>query len=129
MAGSTLDKWIDQMSDFLVKSWGLDVGFASNVALLYLYFVQYSLNPQITSGYRDPVYQKSLIDRYNAGDKSIVVKPAEASKHSALKMGKPASLAIDISTKNHLLAAQIARYLKIGTGYDFKNSDPVHFYI
>lgn len=124
-----IDKWLSEMSTYLINSWGLDISFSSQVALLYLYFFYYGLSPVITSGFRDPAYQKQLHDRWEAGDKSIVVEPAVNSKHSYVKLGKPSALAIDISTNNHFKASQIAKALNIKAGYDFKTSDPVHFYI
>lgn len=129
MAVSELDAWLQNMAKYLVISWGLDTAFASQVALLYLYFYYYGLNPSITSGFRDPQKQNELMQRWLNGDPSIVVKPTTNSKHSATKLGKPASLAVDISTANHLLAAQIATALKVGAGYYYKIPDPVHFYI
>lgn len=125
----TLSQWIKDSSEILNRDFGLDKSFAEKVALFFLYLKQYGLNPQITSGYRDENYQASLLARYNSGDDSIVVKPAENSKHSVKKLGKPASLAVDISTSNPALAAQIATALKIGAGYYFKTPDRVHFYV
>lgn len=124
-----VQKWLSQMSSYLRAQWGLDDAFADQAALLYLYFAQYGLSPTITSGYRSAAYQQSLADRYRSGDKSVVVKPAENSKHSTTGfLSQPASQAIDISTNNKPLAAQIARAIGVGAGYFFKTSDPVHFY-
>lgn len=124
-----VQEWITNASQYLIQSWGLSSVFASKVALFLAYLYQYSLSPKITSGFRSPVYQKELLARYNAGDKSIVVKPAENSKHTIMYDGKPASRAIDIVTSNPALAAVIAKALNINAGYDFKTPDPVHFYI
>lgn len=124
----TLSQWIKDSSVILNRDFGLDKSFAEKVALFFLYLKQYGLNPQITSGYRSPEYQKELISRYQSGDKSVVVMPAENSKHTNTKFGKPASLAVDISTSNPALAAQIATALKIGAGFYFKTPDRVHFY-
>ena len=125
----TLSQWIKESSVILNRDFGLDKSFAEKVALFFLYLKQYGLNPQITSGYRSPEYQRDLIARYNSGDSSIVVKPAENSKHTNTKLGKPASLAVDISTSNPALAAQIAKALNIEAGFYFQTPDRVHFYV
>lgn len=110
-----------------VNSGGLTMLFHLKAALLYAYFLQYGLNPVITSGFRSPDYQEKLRQRWAAGDKSIIVEPAKTSKHSITKWGAPASQAIDISTSNHELAARIAKAIGLRAGYYFKKSDPVHF--
>ena len=118
------------MSFHLKESWGLDESFATKVALFYLYCAQYGLKPVITSGYRSPEKQQQLTERYNAGDKSVVVKPAVNSKHSTQSwLGKPGARAVDISTNNKPVAAQIAKAIGLNAGYFFKIPDPVHFYI
>lgn len=123
-----IEKWVEDAGSFLVSSWGLDRSFAPSVALLYLYLSHYGLSPVITSGWRSPAKQEELLRRWKAGDQSIVAKPATNSKHMHTTwLGNPASLAVDISTSNPKLAADIARYLNIKPGYDF--NDPVHFYI
>lgn len=124
----TMEKWLKDVSEVLRKQWGLDSSFSSKVSLFYAYLLQYGLNPVITSGFRSPDKQKELIRRWEAGDKSVVVKPAENSQHSITKWGAPASQAIDISTNNPELAARIALAVGIKAGYYFKNPDRVHFY-
>jgi hypothetical protein len=124
-----IQQWLASMADYLIKSWGLAVDFADDAALLYLYFHVYGLSPTITSGYRSPDKQAELRARYAAGDKSVIVKPAANSKHTiTLPDGTPASEAIDISTSNHPLAANISRALGVGAGYYFSTPDYVHFY-
>ena len=124
-----IGKWLSAMAKYLCTQWGLDEAFADKVALFYLYCAQYGLSPNITSGYRSADYQKQLAARYAAGDTGIVVKPAENSKHTTTGfLGQPAATAVDISTSNRPLAAQIARALGIGAGFYFKTSDPIHFY-
>lgn len=123
----TMEKWLSDVADFLRKKWGLDNAFSSKATLLYAYFLQYGLNPVITSGYRSGEYQEELRRRWDSGDRSIVVEPAKTSKHSITKWGAPASQAIDISTNNHELAARIAQAVGLRAGYYFKKSDPVHF--
>jgi hypothetical protein len=126
---SELQKWLDDAAIYFERTWGLSETFAVDVAQLYLYLYYYRLNPTITSGYRSPSKQESLLQRYLAGDPSVVVKPATNSKHSiTLPDGTPASEAIDISTSSPEQAAMIARQLGVGAGYYFSTPDPVHFY-
>lgn len=122
-----VDAWLSQMSRYLTSAWGLDGTFSTRVALLYLYFHYYGLSPVITSGWRSPEKQSELLARYQAGDTSIIVKPALKSLHLNTKFGKPASLAVDISTSNHRTAAAIAQALGLRAGYFFSVPDPVHF--
>lgn len=122
-------RWISEMAKYLRAQWGLDDAFSEKVALFYLYLAQYGLSPVITSGFRSAEKQKELAARYQAGDRSVVVKPAENSKHSTTGfLGQPAAEAIDISTNNRELAARIARALNIGAGFYFNTPDGVHFY-
>lgn len=123
-----LETWLKDTSNTLRVEWGLDKSFSTNAALLFLYLWHYGLNPVITSGWRSPQRQAELMKRYQAGDPSIRFKPAKYSKHMNTSwLGGPASLAIDISTSNPRMAAQIAKALNVRPGYDF--NDPVHFYI
>lgn len=124
----TFQQWQNQAASTLQNQWGLDKSFSLLVALFYAYLVQYGLNPKITSGFRSPAKQAELLQRYEAGDKSIVVKPAANSKHSVTKWGKPASLAVDISTSNPSMAARIANAVGINSGLYFSSPDPVHFF-
>jgi hypothetical protein len=127
---AAIDAWLKQMADYLISVWGLDSAFADRVAKFYLYLHQYGLSPVITSGYRSPEKKAELQRRYAAGDNGIIVKPAENTKHDDTNfIGKPASHAIDISTNNPALAAQIATAININAGYYFKTPDRVHFYI
>jgi hypothetical protein len=110
-----------------LKNAGIATKFVAGAALLYLYLWYYGLSPNITSIYRDDAKQKDLLARYYQGDPSIKYKPAENSLHSKKDFfGTPSAEAIDISTSNPALAADIAEALKIGAGYRF--GDPVHFY-
>jgi hypothetical protein len=124
-----INKWIKLATKELTHDYGLLASFAGDIALLYLYFNYYNINPVITSGYRSKEKQQALLDRYNAGDPTIRYKPALDSRHSAVEgfFKKPASKAVDISTSDPALAAEIAEALKIGAGYRF--GDPVHFYV
>lgn len=114
--------WIEEAKDYFRSAWGLEPAFCRQVALLYLYFVAYGLNPRITSGFRDPKHQAELRRRWDAGDRQgLAVRPAAVSDHTR-------RIAVDIVTSDPAKAAMIARALGIGAGYDFKVRDAVHFY-
>jgi hypothetical protein len=129
LSGDT-GKIVNAIAADLSRVWGLDPQFSIDVAIFLLYLWQYGVTFTITSGFRSPEKQKELLRRYNAGDPSVVVKPATTSKHSVTTglFGTPAALAIDISTSNPTFAAQIAEAVGIGTGIRFTPPDPVHFY-
>lgn len=118
------------MADYLTKTWGLSSNFSVQIALFYAYLFVYGLNPQITSGYRDPAHQKALQAKFDSGNiAGIAVRPASDSLHSrATGIGSPASLAIDISVSDYNFAGQIAEYLGIGWGGRFSTPDLLHFY-
>ena len=123
-----MNEWLKQAEKYFIDVYKLNKNFAVKVALLYAYFFYYNLNPRITSGYRSEEYNKKLLERYYAGDPTIIYKPTIKGTHSTVdKYGKPSAIAIDIQTNDHLLAAQIAEALKIRAGYRF--GDPVHFYV
>jgi len=122
-----MQAWLRQVAVNLATQWGLDQSFASKAALLLAYLYHYKLRPTITSGWRSPEKQTELMARYNAGDPSIVAKPALKSRHLNSVLSRPASLAIDISTSDPLMAARIAVALGIRAGYFFSPPDPVHF--
>lgn len=123
-----LDLWLNDATKVLIDQWGLDKSFASRVALFFAYLSIYNLQPVITSGFRDPKKQASLFERWEAGDPSIVAKPAKNSLHCVTKWGKPAALAVDIATSNRQLAANIALAVDLKAGFFFNTPDPVHFY-
>jgi uncharacterized protein YcbK (DUF882 family) len=124
-----IQQYVRQLTDYLSTTWGLDDSYAESVAVLLLYLNAYGVSFTITSGYRSAAKQNELRSRYEAGDGSIVVKPATKSQHSTTNwIGQPAATAIDLCTSAPVLAAQIANALGIGAGYYFKTPDPVHFY-
>lgn len=123
-----INEWLQQAQNYLVNSWGLEKSFASRVAMMLAYFQQYGLNPHITSGFRGPEKHMELLRRWEAGDKTVRVKPAENSLHDNESWGKPASLAIDIATNNEPLAAQIAEAVGVKSGIRFQVPDAIHFY-
>lgn len=116
-----MENWIVQMSNYLEGEWGIKQSAAGLLSLLYLYLSVYGLAPRITSGYRSQAYQDALRARWDKGDRAgLVVRPANVSTHTSGR-------AIDITTTNPELAAQIARALNIQAGYYFATSDPVHY--
>jgi hypothetical protein len=123
-----MDKWLQQTRQFLIDTWGLDKSFADQIALFVAYLLQYGIYTSINSGWRSPDQQAELSRRYVTGDASIIVPPAAISMHSTTSWGRPASRAVDISTRNPSLAARIADCVGIGAGYYYRVSDPVHFY-
>jgi len=124
-----IQEWLTSATKYLVEQWGLHPDFAAMISKFLLYLTAYSIRYTITSGYRSQKKQNELRSRYERGDKGIIVAPAKNSAHSASGIfGNPAANAIDISTSNHLLSAQIAVALGIGAGYYYKTPDPVHFY-
>jgi hypothetical protein len=126
---SSWNDWIKSTTELLIDGWGLHSDLAAKSALFLAYLFTYDLNPRITSGFRSPEKQAELQRRYEAGDPSVVYPPAKNSKHSNMRLGKPAALAIDISTNNPELAARIAVAVGIRAGYYFSTPDPVHFYL
>lgn len=77
------------------EKWGLRPEMAWPYAVLDAYLWAYTGfgAPQIQSGYRDPAYQRSLYERWKAGDPGIQYRPASQSWHMA-------GLAIDVN-KGH----------------------------
>lgn len=123
-----MNSWVQQATDYLVNTWGLDRSFAAKAALMLAYFYQYGLNPRITSGFRGPAKHDELLRRWQAGDPSVRVRPADNSLHDNESWGKPASLALDIATNNEPLAARIAEAVGLKAGLRFSTPDGVHFY-
>ena len=122
-------QWLDTVQTYLRDELGIDSGFAGHCATMLAYFFEYSLNPVVTSGYRTAEKQAQLSTAYQRGQAGVVAKPAVDSLHCKTNwLGKPAARAIDISTRNPALAAEIAAALGIGAGFYFRIPDPVHFY-
>lgn len=124
-----MDAWLKETAAFLKAQYGLESSFADRVALLLGYFLQYGLNPRITSGFRDPNHQAAMRAAWDRGERQgLRARPAASSQHTATSWGRPAAKAIDITTSNDRLAAQIATALKIGAGLLFKDPDPGHYH-
>lgn len=122
--------WPKNAATWFAAQYGLDVDFAIKVAQLYIALFAAKLNPQVTSGWRDPAKQKAMMDAWDRGDKQgLAVRPADPSKslHTSTSLGRPAAKAIDIKTSNPKLAADIARVIGLRAGFYFSVPDPVHF--
>lgn len=114
-----LQEWLKQAAQYFIDQWGISKDAAPKFALLYAYLGEYGLNPRPSSGYRSQAKQDELLARWNRGDRAgLKFKPAKVSKHTSRR-------AMDISTSDEKLAAQIAKALGLRAGYDF--GDPVHF--
>ena len=122
--------WLNEIYNWLIQEWGLEKNFAARVALLLLYFSYFGLSWRVTSGFRDPRRQRELQKAWDRGDRTgLVTRPATNSLHSTTSfLGKPAAVAVDISTNDDNFAGEIAAFLKIGWGGNFRSYDPVHFY-
>lgn len=122
--------WIDATAKSLEANNGLESSFAESMAIFLAYCTAYSLNPRVTSGWRDPAYQKALRARWDAGDRvGLRARPAVDSLHSRTSwLGSPAAVACDVVTSNDGTAAKIARALGLGVGADFSTPDPGHYF-
>jgi hypothetical protein len=114
-----LAEWLKQAEQYFISQWGIDKSAAPKFALLYAYFGEYGLDPKPSSGYRSQAKQNEMLARWERGDRAgLKFKPAKVSKHTSRR-------AMDITTRDEKLAAQIAKALGLRAGYDF--GDPVHF--
>lgn len=126
----TWSKWLEQARQILIDQWGLDNDFADRVAILLAYGTSEGLVPSISRGWSDPKHQAELRARWDRGDRQgLRVRPAANSKHTVTGfLGSKKAQAIDIPTRNDSRMAQIAKALGIGSGLDFHDSDPGHFF-
>lgn len=131
MLPATFENWAQSAAPYFKVTYGLDGKFSLAAARLYVVLWSRGLNPQITSGFRDPSKQKEMQARWDAGDRQgLRVRPATTSKHSVTTFfGHPAATAIDMKSSNEKMAAEIASSLGgIGAGLYFRDSDPGHYY-
>jgi len=124
-------EWLEAWTEYLQNSWGLNIGLAEKIALLFLYAYYYNVSYTINSGFRDPAKQQALLDRWNAGDRvGIKVKPAKLSKHSFTTwLNNPDSNAIDISFSNPDLIGSWSGFFGLKWGGKFRTPDKVHYFI
>ncbi len=124
-------KWPEQAVPYFVSAWGLNRGFASRAAMLYLACWAAGLNPRVTSGFRDPKKQAAMRAAWDRGDRAgLIVRPADPSKskHCSTSItGAPDALAIDMQCKDNELAARIGKALGLRAGLYFTTPDPGHF--
>jgi uncharacterized protein YcbK (DUF882 family) len=73
---------------------------------------------RVTSGYRSPAEQRALLVRWQAGDPSVIARPAENSLHLL-------GLAVDVESNQLAALGQLAE--RIGMRWGGRFQDPVHF--
>lgn len=73
---------------------------------------------RLTSGYRSPAEQNALLVRWQAGDPSVIARPAENSLHLL-------GLAIDVESNQLAALGKVAESMGLRWGGRF--GDPVHF--
>lgn len=111
---------------YLVDRWHLDPKFAPYVAAAQTWIQQHGYQPVvITSGYRSPLHQLELQNRWDAGNRvGLRARPATYSWHMQ-------GLAVDVSTRDPSFTAFRTVMLSfdehIRWGGDFRKSDPIHF--
>jgi len=109
---------------YLTEAWGLDPRIARFVAAGQTWLTQRGYQPvRITSGYRSPVRQRELQQRWDSGDRTgLVARPATRSWHMQ-------GLAVDVSTRSESFGQfrDIMLYYGLRWGGNFRNYDPVHF--
>jgi len=124
-------KWVQEAGNYFSRGMGLNDGFSRSIAELYFRLHLAGLKPKITSGFRDPVKQQTMLDRWNRGDRvGLRHKPADPanSKHCYTDFdGSPCACAVDITSTDEKKAAAIARDLGLKAGLDF--NDPGHYEI
>jgi|SRR3989304_1492287 len=112
---------------------GAEKGSALQLARLYAYSWADGIAPRVTSVFRDPAKQQAMREDWDAGRRTgLRARPAdpETSKHCLTGwFGKPASRATDMPSNSDPRAAQIARWLGLGTGENFASPDPGHYYV
>lgn len=110
--------------NYLVRRWGLEYEIAWRVAAAQTWLQQNRIPAVlITSGYRSPIRQQLLLDRWNSGDRSgLVAKPSNRSWHMQ-------GLAIDVDTGGigFVVFRDVMLYYGARWGGNFRNRDSVHF--
>lgn len=123
--------WLQNAANYLEATFGIDSTAAQKFALLLAYLMQYGLQPQITSGYRDPAKQKAMRAAWDRGDRTgLRARPADPDTSDHCRedfFGQAASLAIDIKSRDEVLAGRIAKALGLTAGIFFSTTDPGHY--
>jgi hypothetical protein len=118
----------------LVKIHGLNPSFADSIAKLISNLEVAGLQPRVTSGFRDPIKQKTMQQAWDATDDAGRIKlglrarPATDSLHNRVDGSKKNALAVDIKSTDEKRAGAIAESLGIGAGINFRTPDPGHYY-
>jgi hypothetical protein len=116
-------------ADTLVKVHGLNPEFAVLIAKLFSSLEAAGLQPEVTSGFRDPEYQRLLQIQWDSGDTTgLTTRPATDSLHTRMENGEKNALAVDIKSRDYRRAGDIAESLGIGAGINFSTPDPGHYY-
>lgn len=125
-----MENWALNATNYFKDGLGLDGGFARQTARLFILLYKHGLNPQITSGFRDPGKQKRMQQLWDAGQRAgLRARPASISKHTETNwIGKPAAKAVDMKANDEKLAAKLAQSIGIGSGLFFASPDPGHYY-
>lgn len=125
-----LEDWAKQAA-----SWWENQGAASSAALqmarLYAYSWAAGTGPNVSSVFRNPSKQKAMLDAWNRGERAgLRAQPADpkTSAHCYTGyFGKPAARAVDMPSRNDKRTAEIARWLGLTAGENFRTRDPGHY--
>jgi len=123
--------WVQQYSKYLKNDLGLNTVLATKIAIMLLYSAVNGVTFSLSSGWRDPIVQAEMLQRWLAGNRSgLAAKPATNSKHTRITNdGKPNSMAIDITFSDQNKIGKWAKYFGLSWGGNFRSPDLVHFYI
>jgi len=124
------DNWAENARGYFERM-GASPDISKRLALLWGFASGYGLRPSITSIFRDPKKQEEMQARWDRGDRAgLRTRPATNSKHSHTTwLGKPAALAMDMPTNNDSFTSQIAEYVGLKSGQNFRKPDPGHYYL
>lgn len=126
------EKWAQEAAGYF-QGLGAAGAWGVHVARLYVAFWAAGLNPRITSLFRDPRHQRDLRAQWDRGQREgLRARPADPDTSGHCKtnwLGRPAAVAVDMPTNNDRRAAVIAKSLGVGVGADFRDPDPVHYYL
>jgi len=122
-------QWLHDVSEWLIKDWGLDRIFSEKVAVLLLYNILEGNLVGVTSGFRSQARQRELRDLWDAGMREgLRSRPSLTSLHTITRFGSPNSNAIDMNFQNEERAGFLAPFFGLKWGGNFKNPDNIHFF-